>query len=778
MKTNRHSVFRRVIAGALTLTLAFGPIGGTAYAALTPLSDVPIAAKVAAKPNIVYSLDDSGSMNLNFLPDFVIGNYCRNGNGRTIGNCASGTPPSFSFTGISTPLHAAEFNKLYYNPDVTYDPPFDGTGKQWPTAGARYYAQTAANTNNWVNVRTDPYLLPTPATAPNPPGSTANSANLAAKVAVTMWCNSDWPLVDNTVASKDAAIGVNGEYVPGDGKGGDCRINGRAYDAVNGAPAVAEGYNYPWRKSSGTDNDPTHFWRTGGSKTLWCDRNAPGWPRGTPSCTYACSGGGSLVYGNVAQTCNSTGNVTGPPYTYSPVGCETNPAYQWTWATGGCVGTIGVECLACNRSGVVTSRNGTCSITGVACGTTGFARAAAGRERQSGLPERSQHDAHRLHSRRADADLHLPGRRQRQLHVVRLEPGHAEQHDDDTAAGRRTHQRRHRHRVPAQQFCRLRFRPLHVQQRARHVEDGGDGRLPGHAHHGRRAAALLHGGLRRVLLDAGIHHHAPAVGRLRQRRVQDQERLQHVHLSEVRRVQAREPHQRRPDLQLHRPGHGRGDDAHVRRGDDQLRQLVRVLPHAPAGRQDHVVDRLQQPRQHLPRRLPHVLLEHVAGGAAASGSTSTTSTPRSAVCGSTRCKAVVPPAGAQTPTLEHGAAHRRPLPERGRFDWLAGTHRPDHARRDLPEQLSHPVHRRLHESDDVAGSRRPGRRRQRAGVSGRPRSRQSSGDHAVDAARPRRQPVAQPVPRHDGHRQLAVRHLDVLLDEGSATEPHQQRTVR
>ena len=156
MNKNRHSMFRRALASMLTLTLAIGPLGGTAYAALTPLADVPIAAKVAAKPNIVYSLDDSGSMNLNFLPDFVIGNYCRNGNGRTTGNCASVTPPSFNFTGISTPLHAAEFNKLYYNPDVTYDPPFDGTGKQWPTAGARYYSQTSANTNNWVNVRTDP----------------------------------------------------------------------------------------------------------------------------------------------------------------------------------------------------------------------------------------------------------------------------------------------------------------------------------------------------------------------------------------------------------------------------------------------------------------------------------------------------------------------------------------------------------------------------------------------------------------------------------------------
>ena len=363
MKTNRHSVFRRAVAGALTLTLAIGPLGGTAYAALTPLADVPIAAKVAAKPNIVYSLDDSGSMNLNFLPDFVIGNYCRNANGRTIGACATGSPPSFSFTGITTPLHAAEFNKLYYNPDVTYDPPFDGTGKQWPTAGARYYAQTPGNTTNWTRVRTDPYLLPTPATAPNAPNASANSANLVSNVSVTMWCNSDWP--------NDTAIGTNGEYAAGDGLGQDCRINGRAYDAVNGAPAVAEGYNYPWRKTSGTDDDPTHFWRTGGAKTLWCDKNALGWPRGTPSCTYSCTGGGTVQYGIVAQTCNAGGTTTGPPWTYSPTGCETNPAYQWTWATGGCVGTIGVECLACNRSGIITARAGTCSITGANCGTTG-----------------------------------------------------------------------------------------------------------------------------------------------------------------------------------------------------------------------------------------------------------------------------------------------------------------------------------------------------------------------------------------------------------------------
>jgi type IV pilus assembly protein PilY1 len=103
MNNHRHSPFRRCIAGALSLALAVGPMSGTAYAALTPLADVPIAAKVSAKPNIVYSLDDSGSMDLNYLPDFTVGTYRRTSNGRTIGACASGTPPTFSFAGIPVP---------------------------------------------------------------------------------------------------------------------------------------------------------------------------------------------------------------------------------------------------------------------------------------------------------------------------------------------------------------------------------------------------------------------------------------------------------------------------------------------------------------------------------------------------------------------------------------------------------------------------------------------------------------------------------------------------
>ncbi len=60
----------RLLSALVAWTMTFGPITA-AYGAATPLADMPIAAKVSAKPNIVYTLDDSGSMQYNFLPDYV-----------------------------------------------------------------------------------------------------------------------------------------------------------------------------------------------------------------------------------------------------------------------------------------------------------------------------------------------------------------------------------------------------------------------------------------------------------------------------------------------------------------------------------------------------------------------------------------------------------------------------------------------------------------------------------------------------------------------------------
>ena len=61
----------RALCALLAFAMTFAPVTA-AYAAPTPLADVPIAAKVTAKPNIVYTLDDSGSMQYNYLPDYVV----------------------------------------------------------------------------------------------------------------------------------------------------------------------------------------------------------------------------------------------------------------------------------------------------------------------------------------------------------------------------------------------------------------------------------------------------------------------------------------------------------------------------------------------------------------------------------------------------------------------------------------------------------------------------------------------------------------------------------
>ena len=67
----RHDrTMTRMLASIVTWALIAGQVMQPVYAVLTTLGDIPVAAKVCAKPNIVYTLDDSGSMSLNYVPGF------------------------------------------------------------------------------------------------------------------------------------------------------------------------------------------------------------------------------------------------------------------------------------------------------------------------------------------------------------------------------------------------------------------------------------------------------------------------------------------------------------------------------------------------------------------------------------------------------------------------------------------------------------------------------------------------------------------------------------
>jgi type IV pilus assembly protein PilY1 len=98
-------------AGAPTLAallVLFSPArGATTDIAQTPLAT---ASTVNVLPNVLFVLDDSGSMNYTYLPD-----------------------GASNFSG-KYGIKSSQCNGVYYDPNVTYLPPLDATGASYPNA--------------------------------------------------------------------------------------------------------------------------------------------------------------------------------------------------------------------------------------------------------------------------------------------------------------------------------------------------------------------------------------------------------------------------------------------------------------------------------------------------------------------------------------------------------------------------------------------------------------------------------------------------------------------
>lgn len=392
MKNTRPQLWKRSLACLLTVQMALAPLE-PALAQATKLADEPIGFSPQAAPNIVLTVDDSTSMLADFLPDFVVGSvpgsagpvggFCRDSAGEMKVPCgspgaagsttSSGSPPYIYSAGSlpypllaagnppnalpyltsaipdwmrawPAPVHSNALNRLYYDPAITYSPPlnYDGTA---------YANQTTFN-----SVVADPWASP------------LKYSNLTSNVTVGMWCNSDWP--------------VNTNWNPTTGGGAECRVNGTDYSGLvtNKAPAD---YQYPWNKQSGA-NDVKYFFRGGAGtganwrKTLYCDTTSPKWPRVSSGCTttWSCPAPQTLIPpSSQPQTCVQTGTTTGctsSTTTYSPAGCNTNPAYG---SPGPCVGP---ECLSCTATTTCTAtgptgKTGACRLSSTLTGGSGAA---------------------------------------------------------------------------------------------------------------------------------------------------------------------------------------------------------------------------------------------------------------------------------------------------------------------------------------------------------------------------------------------------------------------
>lgn len=124
---------------ALTMLAAATSVHGTA----TDLATSPLVTSSASSvlPNMLFILDDSGSMDWSYLPDW-----------------ANDTDPvsSNSYTDIPALYRNSGFNGVAYNPAVNYSPPIfynsDGTLNT-----STYPSQTSANTSGWTTVKNDGY---------------------------------------------------------------------------------------------------------------------------------------------------------------------------------------------------------------------------------------------------------------------------------------------------------------------------------------------------------------------------------------------------------------------------------------------------------------------------------------------------------------------------------------------------------------------------------------------------------------------------------------------
>jgi type IV pilus assembly protein PilY1 len=190
MNAKKNYSSRRTIAKVLCFTLAFTQILPVAYA--TDIADVPMAVKNTVAPNVMFTLDDSGSMMFEIMPE----DFMNQRNDITGDNCAVGLRAIYTFPRADSIYGADDYEKCTVR--------FNSTNKY-----ARYFRTSAYNTlyydpvirySPWVNA--DGTLMPnaSPTAAyHNPKNTAAGTRNLTAQdTASAYWLNDNGLVVEAT----------------------------------------------------------------------------------------------------------------------------------------------------------------------------------------------------------------------------------------------------------------------------------------------------------------------------------------------------------------------------------------------------------------------------------------------------------------------------------------------------------------------------------------------------------------------------------------------------
>jgi type IV pilus assembly protein PilY1 len=279
MTVFRQLAITKFCAAALAAALVFQSSAIPAATITPSLSQNPLPGLVTVKPNIMFTLDDSGSMSWEHLPDYVgyVGNgiyHCRES--KQCGGATASPTTGYTFSVFDPPIRSSDYNPAFYNALADYTPGKKSDGTSLPCEGAD---TTCASP--WTSVYSNGYV--------GYPGANSSTLiNLATGYPDTIWCWKAKPFLgDFTAADKATA----------DGNGSVCRRNGRVYSKVTVSgvitPAIAAGYNYPNNSAScvsgqtclfinsSTYNGAPYYYTI--SKVQYCSANdAAGW--GTSPC--------------------------------------------------------------------------------------------------------------------------------------------------------------------------------------------------------------------------------------------------------------------------------------------------------------------------------------------------------------------------------------------------------------------------------------------------------------------------------------------------------------
>ncbi|MEK6664243.1 MAG: PilC/PilY family type IV pilus protein [Pseudomonadota bacterium] len=132
-----NSTFKSLAGRLLIIFLVSAQLVQPVHAAATDIADSPMAVKYRVKPNIMFTLDNSGSMAWQEMPDEVW-NYCSKRSYRS-----------------------SSYNRVYYNPNYTYPVPVDANGNTlpvpaWPNAYIDGFTSTSTR-NISTSFRADEY---------------------------------------------------------------------------------------------------------------------------------------------------------------------------------------------------------------------------------------------------------------------------------------------------------------------------------------------------------------------------------------------------------------------------------------------------------------------------------------------------------------------------------------------------------------------------------------------------------------------------------------------